>query len=73
VFYRYQMPTVEIHILWNGAQLVCCFPIARIITYLQYCYGIFNLIIPLLCVVHVILLFLLGLARLGMSMSMGQA
>ena len=36
-----------------------------------------NLIIPLLCVLHVILLlysmFLLGLARLGMSMSMDQA
>jgi hypothetical protein len=55
-FYHYQMPTVEIHILWDGARLVWCFPIARIITYLQYCYGIFNLIIPLLCVLHVILL-----------------
>jgi hypothetical protein len=68
------MLTVEIYLLWDGAQLVCCFPIARIITYLQYCYGIFNLIIPLICALHVILLlysmFLLGL---GMSMSMGQA
>jgi hypothetical protein len=73
-FYCYQIPTVEIHIWWDGARLVCCFPIAQIITYLQYCYGIFNWIIPLLCVLHVILLlysmFLLGF---GMLMSMGQA
>ena len=79
-FYRYQMPTVEINILWDGA--ACCFQIARIFIYFQHCiHGIFNLrlppmyaivIIPLHRVLYVTLL-LYSMFLLGSCMSMGQA